>query len=367
MRVPIGPEPPDAGLTERMGATAVPHYCIAMRPRFLPSLVNDRFGDPGVFVDFLMERRAMLFDLGDIRALPARAVLRLSDIFVSHAHIDHFFGFDHLLRLLVGRDKHLRLFGPAGFADRVEAKLNAYTWNLTERFRTDLVFSVTEVQGSGQAHRARFRLKNRFLREGEEDITIAGGLLLDEASLRVRFAELEHRTPSLAFALQETEHVNIWRNRLEDLGLSVGPWLNRLKAAIFEGLPDDTPIRVKGAAAADTLPLAVLRERIVSITPGQKIVYVSDAAHSPANVASILDLANGADTLFIESTFAKADTARAAETAHLTTEQAGSLARTAGVKRLEPFHFSSRYSGEGTRLLREVNDAFLGASRTGDG
>ena len=86
-----------------------------MRPKFYPSLVNDRFGDPAVFIDFLLERRAILFDLGDIHALPPRSVLRLTDIFVSHTHIDHFAGFDRLLRLLVGRPKLLRLYGPPGF------------------------------------------------------------------------------------------------------------------------------------------------------------------------------------------------------------------------------------------------------------
>ena len=81
-----------------------------MTPQFHPSLVNDPFDDPGVYVDFLYERRALLFDLGDIRALSARKILRLSHIFVSHTHVDHFFGFDHVLRLCLGREKQLQLF-----------------------------------------------------------------------------------------------------------------------------------------------------------------------------------------------------------------------------------------------------------------
>jgi ribonuclease Z len=48
-------------------------------------------------------------------------------VFVSHAHMDHFAGFDRLLRVTLGRDKSIALFGPAGFIDRVEHKLAGYT------------------------------------------------------------------------------------------------------------------------------------------------------------------------------------------------------------------------------------------------
>jgi ribonuclease BN (tRNA processing enzyme) len=38
----------------------------------------------------------------------------------------------------------------------------------------------------------------------------------------------------------------------------------------------------------------------------------------------------------------------------------GAIAREAGVRRIEAFHFSSRYVGEETRLLNEVQAAFEG-------
>jgi ribonuclease Z len=170
---------------------------------------------------------------------------------------------------------------------------------------------------------------------------------------------LEHRTPCLAFAVSEPEHVNIWRNRLGELGLVVGPWLSALKAAVFRRLPDDTPMQVRwGSGEGGTLPLGHLRERLVSITPGQKVAYVTDAANSPANRAAIVDLARGADVLFIEAVFADADAAIAADRAHLTAGQAGELARLAGVARVEPFHFSPRYAGQEARMLAEVDAAF---------
>ncbi len=133
-------------------------FFLPMTPIFHPQLVNGPFGDPILYIDIKFAGRALLFDLGDIQALPARKLLRLTHIFVSHTHMDHFIGFDHLLRLFVGRQKTLALFGPAGFIAQVENRLAGYTWNLVEGYDTDLTLDVTEVPPDGSARCARFRL-----------------------------------------------------------------------------------------------------------------------------------------------------------------------------------------------------------------
>jgi len=96
----------------------------------------------------------------------------------------------------------------------------------------------------------------------------------------------------------------------------------------------------------------------VSVTPGQKIGYITDVAYTQANERAILELVGEADLLFIEATFMKADTALAAKRAHLTTAQAGALARKAAVGRVEPFHFSPRYAGDEAFIIRQVEEMF---------
>ncbi len=331
-----------------------------MRPLMHPTLVNGRFGDPAVYVETQFESRAALFDLGDIHALSPRKIARLDHIFVSHAHIDHFVGFDRLLRLLVGREKTLRLYGPAGFIDRVGHKLAAYQWNLVDRYLCDLVFIVCEIDRAGLMRTARFRLKTAFAREDLAFAPLEDNVIYRDALIRVTTATLEHRTPCQAYAIEEAAHVNVWKSRLAERGLPVGPWLRDLKHAVLAGAPDDDLIAIdapNGAQPAPTRPLESLRD-LITVTPGQKIGYVTDAADTPDNRAAIIDLVRGADMLFIEAAFAEADTVLAAERAHLTTGAAGSIARAAGVRRLEPFHFSPRYEDEGERLMAEVMAAF---------
>ena len=165
--------------------------------------------------------------------------------------------------------------------------------------------------------------------------------------------------PCLGFALQEAAHVNIWKNRLAERGLPVGPWLRALKKAIVEGRPDDHLIHIDGSATSDNrlVRLGSLRD-LLTVAAGQKIAYITDVADTAANRAAIVALVQDADVLFIEAAFAGTDAALAKQRAHLTTTAAGQIARDANVRRVEPFHFSPRYAGEEGRMLAEVMAAF---------
>ncbi len=327
-----------------------------MRPNLHPSLVNGRFGDPAVYVEILHRPETILFDLGDLTPLGTRDLLRIGHVFVSHMHMDHFIGFDRLLRVNVGREKSIFMVGPKGFREAVGHKLKGYTWDLVDRIESDLVIDAIEIAAPHSIEATRFRLKSAFDPEPTTPPPWRPGLILDWPHFDLTIAILEHHGDSLGFALQEPIHVNVWKSRLDERGLPTGKWLQGLKHAVRDALPDETPIATPDGGS---IPLGSLRD-LVSVEPGQKLVYVTDVADNLSNREAIQALARDADILLIEASFAEADSALAAQRAHLTTRAAGEMARSAGVRRIEPFHFSPRYQDAEESMLAEVEAAFAG-------
>jgi len=333
-----------------------------MPPHFDPVLVNDVFQDAGLYVDLIFKRRAILFDLGEHANLSSRQLLRVSDVFVTHRHMDHFAGFDSLLRLLIGREKVLSIYGPAGMIDAIQHKLEAYTWNLVDGYDGNLVIRAVDVAQDGAMSAALFAGRSRFARVECDFPQHGEGLLLKETDFQVRAATLDHGMPVLAFALEERTEINVLRNKVEEMGLAVGPWLGAFKDALVAGASDSFPVAVtwKNGQGPGSVPLGVLRREIVRIGPGRKIAYVVDCAFTSPNEEKIVGLARSADILFIEAAFLDADAQVAAARRHLTARQAGLLARAARAKRLVTLHYSPRYRGQGELLAAEARNALLG-------
>lgn len=321
-----------------------------------PRLVNGRSGDPALYVEFAHERGALLFDLGDLALLSSRELLRVTHVFLSHMHMDHFIGFDTLLRVHIGRDKLITVVGPAGVIDCVASKLAGYTWDLVGRYAANLSFDVLEMVDEHRARRARFDFRSAFTRKTLPDATLDDGVVVCAPDFQVRAAILEHHGPCLGFSLSEPVRINVWRNRVQERGLPLGAWLKTLKAAVRDHVDDSATIALPNGEEA---PLGTLRE-LVSMTPGQRIGYVTDIRDSPANMAAVACLCADADTLFIEASFPACEEERAQERGHLTTTGAGRMARAANARRVEPFHFSPRNELTEDEMLAEVDRAFRG-------
>lgn len=326
-----------------------------MRDLFDAQLVNGAWGDPGLYVDFCDERRALLFDIGDLSRLPPRKLMRLTHVFVSHAHMDHFSGLDHLLRVVLGRKDRIVLYGGPGFIERVEHKLQAYTWNVVQRYAVELVLEVREHQ----ARRALFSSRNGFERcDLPPAAQPQGDVLHEEHTFRVRARSLDHGIPCLAFALEERARVRIAKDRMTQLGLGPGAWLRELKHALLSGAPGTTSLQVawqnRDGRHARNCRLDELRDIVLDVVPGRRIGYVTDIRDTEANLSELQQLLAGADRLYIECVFLQADAAHAARKHHLTAHQAGTIAAKLGVRAVVPFHFSPRYEGRAAELEAEM-------------
>ena len=319
-----------------------------MKPSFHVRPLNGPFDDPGLYVRVLREGRALLFDMGFTTGLSARDILKTHHIFVSHTHIDHFIGFDNILRVSLKKKLPLKLYGPEGFIECIEGKLKGYTWNLIGDY--PLVMEVYEVSRE-VIHRARFAAGNTFVRE-DLGTRPYRGILASDSLCRATAAILDHQIPCLAFSLEEDFHINIDKSRLDDMNLPVGKWLAELKSAIRRGQKEG-----EFTINERTFAFSQLKD-IATITKGQKLSYVVDAIGSDANIEKIVDLVRDADVLYIEAYFLHKDRERALNRYHLTAKEAGRIAREAGVGRMEVIHFSPRYMDRPGEVIREAREEF---------
>lgn len=311
------------------------------------ALVNGVFGDPLLHVRMRHQRRSLLFDLGDGSRLPARIAHQVTDVFISHAHMDHIGGFLWLLRSRIGEYPPCRLYGPPGLARHIAGFLQGILWDRVEENAP--CFEVHEVCGERVQV---FGLRaGRTLEGPVEERALKDGVVLGETGFRVRAQALGHRHATvLAYALEAERQLNIRKDRLEARGLEPGPWLDALKQHLLAGstaamldLPD-------GSRA----PAAALAADLVLSTPGKRLVYATDLGDTRDNRDRLLGLARHAHTLFCECSYLEADVDLADMNGHLTTRACGEIATLAGVSRLVPFHFSRRYQHRAEQLYDEL-------------
>jgi ribonuclease Z len=329
-----------------------------MRPRFHPRLINGPFDDPGLFIPFLFENKAILFDLGENQALAARDILKISHAFVTHTHMDHFIGFDRLLRLALGRAKNLHLYGPRHFFKNVAGKLAAYSWNLVENYRYRLNLHLTEIHQDYLLTRV-YACRNEFLPNDTAEKQPFKDVLVESPTFNISAAVLDHGIPCLGLAIKEHFHININKDALAALELQTGSWLNDFKQALYTDMDPASPFEIKAVSGwTKVFQLGELADQIAMITAGQKVSYVADVAYNAANVEKIIALAQDSDHLFIEAAFLHAQQDLAAEKNHLTARQAGELAARCAARQFTIFHFSPRYVGQEDLLYREATEAY---------
>ncbi|HHH39772.1 MAG TPA: hypothetical protein ENK50_09380, partial [Sedimenticola sp.] len=310
------------------------------------NLVNGVFGDPLLHLHLRPTGRSLFFDLGDGSRLSARVAHRVSDLFISHAHMDHLAGFQWLMRSRLGGFPVCRVFGPPGLARHVACFIDSFLWDRIGD--NGPAFEVGELHGQ---RLLRWRLQAGI--PGTEPLApreIEDGVLLEDPECRVRAVELDHHTPVLAYALELPPTLNVRKDLLRRRELEPGPWLNRLKQCLLDGDPAAL-IELPDGSSSNA---ATLGAELLLTLPGKRLVYATDLADTPENRERLVALARNAHTFFCEAAFSEGDRAHAVRNGHLTTRAAGEIAERARVARLVPFHFSRRYRRNPQPLYQEL-------------
>jgi len=321
-----------------------------MKATFRQRLLNDPFGDPCLYVRTVREKGALIFDLGDIRCLSPAELHKINDAFVTHTHIDHFIGFDILLRIVLRRDDPLNIYGPSSIIENVEGKLQGYTWNLIREYPTKInVFGI----GSRTVTHALFSAANGF-KKIIVDKKPVDGLLLDSPLFTVPAVRLSHGTPCLAYRLDGKQQFNIDKDKLLKKGLFVGPWLTEFKNRLREhGFAGTILIEGKQYRIRQLMDM-------VRIEKGPVLSYVTDIAINPKNLRTLISFVKGSDIFYCEAYFLDKDRQRAIDRFHLTAAECGRIATAAEVKKLALMHFSPRYEDSPQLLIEEAAKEFGG-------
>jgi ribonuclease Z len=257
-----------------------------------------------------------LFDVGEAtqhQILRTNIKLRkVTKIFISHNHGDHIFGLPGLLatRSFQGDVGPITIYGPAG---------------LEQFVRTALRVSRTKVS---------YQIKFVVLDEG--------GLIYEGQGFKVYAEKLVHRVPSFGYRVVENPRQGeLLMDKLMQYNIPNGPLLGKLKNGETIDLADGTTLNGKDFLGPNK--------------EGRIVTIIYDTRATPV----IAKLAQNADILVHESTFAGNEADLARSYYHSTAVEAAKIARDNGVKRLYLDHISARYLGvKAKKLVKQAEKVF---------
>jgi ribonuclease Z len=313
-------------------------------------LANGSTGDPVLFIDY-PGRGAYLFDAGDLTRLADNQLARLRAAFVTHHHMDHFVGFDRVVRANLDRDMVLPVFGPADTIRRIYARVTSYEYPFFAFQK--LALRVHEVWPD-RTRVALLECAKHFPEPKVEEAPRSGPLVYEDDDVTVEAAHADHTVPCLSFALVERGGYHADPAKLAAGALRPGPWVGEALARLRAGSPQDTPLEIDGGR----FTLGALASAYFSLSTGARVAYVTDTAWSDASRPGLVKLAARARRLYCDSYYAPAQAKQAATHRHMTAANAAEVARLAKVEELVLIHFAPRYAGRYAELLAEARALF---------
>ncbi|MFY9553805.1 MAG: ribonuclease Z [Blastocatellia bacterium] len=263
------------------------------------------------------EAEWLLFDCGEgAQVQITRAGLspsRLSAVFITHLHGDHFNGVPGLLSTmgLDRRTRELTLVGPRGVREYLDT---------LERLR--VIFLPYPIELAEFSSFPDLRM------------------VYETADYTVSARPLDHRLFALGYRIDERARPGRFNvERARALGVPEGPLWGRLQSGEDVRLDDGKVVHSEDVLGAPR--------------SGKSVAYCLDTR--PCD--SSLELARGVDLLIHEATYTEEFAVEAQQYGHSTAAQAASTARDAGARRLLITHFSTRYP-DAAQLLDEARAIF---------
>jgi ribonuclease Z len=213
-----------------------------------------------------------------------------------------------------------------------------------QRMSLDQVRHIVDACYPAQSQDVLWRLRHAALFRDvlnlRERPMATGGTVLEEPSFRLEAQPLSHSVPTIGYRLVEPDGRRMLPDQLAARGIT-GPDVGRLQ-------------REGRLMVGDQL---VTLEQVSEPRRGQRFAFIMDTRLCDAAFA----LAEQAEMVVCESTFADAEAALAREYGHLTAGEAGRIAAESGARVLVLTHFSQRYdSGDAQRLAAQAATAFGG-------
>lgn len=222
---------------------------------------------------------------------------KISHIFISHLHGDHFFGLPGLVSTfrLLGREKDLHIYGPKGIKEAITLMLKlGDSWTNYTLIFHELTSTDAEV-------------------------------IFEDDLLSVETIPLNHRVYTNGFLFQEKP-----AERKLNIEAAAKYQIDR---AHFRDIKKGKDVRLEDGR---TIPNT---ELTYDPPKPKSYAFCSDTGYAPKIIPQI----RKADVLYHESTFLESEAHLAPKTKHCTAKQAATIARDAEVGKLILGHYSTRY------------------------
>jgi ribonuclease Z len=220
---------------------------------------------------------------------------KISHIFISHLHGDHYFGLIGLISsfALLGHQQELHVFGPSPLKEIIELQLKVADTSLPFKLHLHTINSEAT--------------------------------LVNTEKIIIKCFPTQHRIECYGFSFEQKKHPRK---------------LNAEKAKALE-IPSSFYDRLKNGEDYIQKDGTLIKNEVVTeaMTPGKRYVFCADTKYNE----SMLPHITGADMIYHETTYLDNLRERAEARFHSTTKQAAAIAQKAGAKKLLIGHFSSKY------------------------